>query len=152
MIKFCGEISESSKQYLIKKESKSCFVVIVGSLLLCIPFILLSILKDWIFIIAIIPFIFLSIVSIKPPQSKTLDLIFPTSIVIKDDIIISQGKEFSISNQISYVKKVIDNGDWYHIIFKFPHKSFRYFCQKDLLIDGTLEDFERIFKDKIIKL
>ncbi len=103
------------------------------------------------FAIAIIPFVFLSIASVIPPKGRVLDLIFPTSIVIKDDIIICKGKGFSVSNQISFVKKIIDNGEGYHIFFKFPHKSFRYFCQKNLLTEGALEDFEKIFKDKIIK-
>ena len=39
-------------------------------------------------------------------------------------------------------------GTWYKI--KFNLKFNMYFvCQKDLLVEGTLEEFEEIFKDKL---
>ena len=152
MIEFRGDLSNNSKKYLIKKESKSCLVVILGSLIACIPFICLTILKDWIFVVGIIPLVFLAISSLFPLNKKAVELILPTKIVIVNDLITCKGNNFSISNNISFVKKVLDYGEWYHIIFKFPHKSFRYLCQKDLLINGSLEEFEKIFEDKIKKV
>ena len=50
---------------------------------------------------------------------------------------------------ISKVKKVIDMGEWYYIIFKFGDISNSWICQKDLITQGTIEDFEKIFEGKI---
>ena len=46
------------------------------------------------------------------------------------------------------VKKVIDEGDCYQIIY--VEYSNAIICQKDLLVQGTLEEFEEIFKDKLV--
>ncbi len=152
MIEFRGELSKSSKEYLIKKESKNCIIVIIGSLLFCIPFIVLSIINNWIFAIGVIPFVFISIASLIPPRGKILKLLFPIRVSINDDIIICKGENFEVANNIASIKKIIAGGDWYHIIFKFPHKSFRFLCQKDLITEGTIEEFEETFKNKIVKL
>lgn len=49
------------------------------------------------------------------------------------------------------VKAVIDLGDCYRIVFYMPHKSLRFICQKDLIQIGTLDAFEALFSDKIIR-
>ena len=52
---------------------------------------------------------------------------------------------------VSRVKRVIDCGEWYYIIFKFGDIGNSWVCQKDLLIQGTIEDFEKLFEGKIIR-
>ena len=47
-------------------------------------------------------------------------------------------------------KKVVDMGDWYKIYFYFPHKSNIFLCQKDLIVQGTIEEFENIMYGKIV--
>lgn len=48
--------------------------------------------------------------------------------------------------EIENVESVVDYGSYYVI------KNPRYiFCQKDLLTQGTLEDFEKLFADKIVR-
>ena len=49
------------------------------------------------------------------------------------------------------VKCIFDFGDWYHIVFKFPTKSIYCVCQKNLLEEGTIEEFETIFEGKIVR-
>lgn len=53
-------------------------------------------------------------------------------------------------NKISSIKKIYDYGDWYYIRFKFDPSNYLV-CQKDLIVKGTIGEFEKIFKDKIIK-
>lgn len=48
--------------------------------------------------------------------------------------------------EIENVESVVDYGSYYVI------KNPRYiFCQKDLLTQGTLEDFEKLFADKLVR-
>lgn len=49
------------------------------------------------------------------------------------------------------VKEVEDLGDSYRILFDFPGCSPMFLCQKDLITEGTIEDFEELFADKIVR-
>lgn len=42
-------------------------------------------------------------------------------------------------------------GDWYVIDFYFPYKNLFFICQKNLLIQGSIDEFERLFEDNIVK-
>ena len=48
------------------------------------------------------------------------------------------------------VKKVIDYGTFYVINFYFGG-VYSGICQKDLLIEGGLEEFEKLFEDKLVR-
>ena len=48
--------------------------------------------------------------------------------------------------EIENVESVVDYGSYYDI--KNPRHIF---CQKDLLTQGTLEDFEKLFADKLVR-
>ena len=49
------------------------------------------------------------------------------------------------------MKKIIDEGDWYQIIFYFPHKVGDCICQKDLITQGSIGEFEEMLKGLIIR-
>jgi len=49
------------------------------------------------------------------------------------------------------VKKVYDYGEFYFISFYFGKISCYFICQKSLLTQGTIEDFEKLFDGKIVK-
>lgn len=49
------------------------------------------------------------------------------------------------------IKKVLDYGTWWYIAEKNDF-AFPIICQKDLLVEGTLEDFEKLFAGKIVKV
>lgn len=51
----------------------------------------------------------------------------------------------------SKIKKVIDTGECYYIAFKGNDLHSSFIACKDLLVEGTLEEFEEIFSDKIVK-
>lgn len=55
------------------------------------------------------------------------------------------------SFKTSQVKKVIDYGRYYYLfLYKFdPSKGI--VCQKSLLINGTIEEFEELFEGKIVR-
>ncbi len=86
-----------------------------------------------------------------PISSKKYDSIFPNEIVIEEDCLESKGKKFDIIESLENVKVVVDYGDWYDIVFCFPHKNHRFVCEKGLLKQGSFSEFENLFADKIIR-
>ena len=55
------------------------------------------------------------------------------------------------SRNMEDIKKILDYGEFYDIIFYFPNKVLNCICQKDLLVEGTIEEFEKLFEDKIVR-
>ncbi len=127
-------------------------ITIIVAFIFLIPTLLLTFLWDWIAIFAILPFVMLVLFSLIRPSKKSYGMIFPNRIVIKNSVIISEGKKFCYECPISEIKKIIDMGEWYHIFFNFKYRNKRFICQKDLIIEGSIEKFEEIFVDKIKKM
>lgn len=64
------------------------------------------------------------------------------------DTIFYQSEKSKDTYRISQIEKIFDHGNFYHIIFE-PAPDSYYVLQKDLLIQGTISEFEECFKDKI---
>ena len=152
MIEFCGKPSGKCLKYMLKRESKIGFIAgILTATLFCVPLIILTFTYDWIFIIPVPALIIMAVLAGLPPNKQSYDLILPSSIIIsiQDGTIISQSPKFHHTESIDNVKLIIDYGEWYHIYFY--SKNGRFVCQKDLLCNGDLSEFERLFKDKLIR-
>lgn len=63
----------------------------------------------------------------------------------KDGLI--DGEKNNTVGRVSKVAKVIDMGGWYHIIFHYGQSYF--ICQKNLIVKGTIKEFEKLFEGKI---
>ena len=72
-------------------------------------------------------------------------------ISVDEDSIYVENEKGNTAKDLSSVKEVKDYGDWYFISFGRKLLIIGYVCQKDLLVEGTLEDFERIFEGQIKK-
>lgn len=150
MIEFRGEISENCRRYVIRKERKMGVIcaTIVASVF-SIPIITLAITWDWIFVIAIPVLILAVAFAVLPPKKKSYPLIFPDKIIIDKELIESKSEKFHVTKSIDQVKKVVDMGEWFHIFFYDRPWNSRFICQKDLLKQGTIEEFESLFDGKI---
>ena len=152
MIKFCGHISENNKNFIIKKEKLLFFLaalipVIIGMILTIVAAIKINL----IWLIFFIPLLFFLSTPLFPLSKKTIELMIPSKITITKTIITSEGTSFKTTKNLSDVKKVIDYGNFYQVCFKWPKKSYKFLCQKDLITEGTIEDFEKMFSSKIVK-
>ncbi len=152
MLKFYGQISESNKKFIIKREKLIFFLasltpVIIGTILTIIA----AIKINYIWFLFLIPILFFISIPLYPLGKKTLDLMIPTKIIINKQMIISEGNNYKCVRNSIDIKKIIDYGNYYQIYFKWPKKSYRFLCQKDLIVEGTLEDFENLFKEKIVR-
>lgn len=54
-------------------------------------------------------------------------------------------------HKIEDVKRVLDKGTFYAIIFYRPNLDRRFICQKDYIVQGTIEEFEQLFEGKIVR-
>ena len=152
MIAFTGEMSEKCRNYVFKYEGMGTRIIaLVFSLVLSIPVIILTIKNDWIWSICIVPLILLVVLSGIRPSKKDYALAIPHRITIENGQLMSSSDKFEVSTTMSKVKKVIDFGDWYHIQLSYPLWSSKFVCEKSLLTDGTLEEFESIFSSKLVK-
>lgn len=151
MIVYEGQISGKCKEGVLRRSAKYSFIGgIITSILFAIPTVVLALKIDLIillFFLVLIPFPFLAAI---PPKEKYYPMVFPYKITIDTQTgeMTTQSSQFCAESSIAEVVKVLDKGEWYHIYVK--SKDGRFICQKDLLTNGTFDEFEEIFKDKII--
>lgn len=69
---------------------------------------------------------------------------------IDEEIITMEFDEKYSERKICDVKRIIDYGEFYVVDFYFPGVLF-VVCQKNLITEGTLDEFECFFDVKIIK-
>ena len=151
MIVFEGQISGKCKEGVLRKGAKNSFIGgLITSILFAIPTVVLALKIDLIillFFLVIIPFPFLAAI---PPKEKYYPMIFPSKVTIDTQTgrMTTQSSQFYAESSIGEVVKVSDEGEWYLIYVK--SKEGRFICQKDLLTNGTLDEFEKKFKDKLV--
>ncbi len=154
MIEFNGDLSNSCKKFLIKKQM---IVQCKGSLLTVIPFaviiLFVAIPNRLSVLLFLIPLAIFAFFSMMPPSQKTQKSFVPKRIYIDldNEEIIHECEKMKRSHPLQSVKSIIDHGEWYYIEFDFANRDLYYICQKDLLTQGTLEDFEILFRGKIKK-
>ena len=151
MIEFRGELSSKCKKYIVNKIKLVTFLgLIFTSIVLLVPAIILTI-KNGIFIfLVILLVVFPFIVSIPSKKDKS-NYKLPYVIKIKDKTISLEGKNTYHTESMNNVKKILDYGEWYHIIFNISLNPGNFICQKDLIKVGTIEEFEKLFEGKIIR-
>ena len=144
--KFAGELSAESKKYLLKQQMiRTIIYGVVFSILISIPIVVLAIYYNALVLLFLaLPFVFIVISIVSPLYSKD----FPKEIEVVDEVIYITTKYGTRSRPINNVKKVIDTGESYFIVFYFP-KIATCLCQKNLLVKGTLIGFEQMFCGKI---
>ncbi len=152
MIEYKGELSNKCKNFVLKNETN---VARISAIIVCVPIAIFDIwlaLSNDLFYLIVLPILaFIVFLAGIKPREKSYGLIMTKRVRIEEDYLESEGERFNESRTIDQVKHVIDYGEWYKITFSFPYKSQRFVCQKDLIIQGTIEDFENLFSDKLIR-
>jgi len=159
-IEFSGKLPDGISIFLAKEQIK-LLAIFIGSILFgmitgtILSFVFWDNLEGWIFLGLTIA-TFICAVSM-----------FRVRITKKNEAIPNEEKEYSLTIadgkvtqkfdgvdggeiSITRVKKVIDYGKWYVIVFNTIGTGFP--CPKDLLVDGTLEQFEKMFAGKIVQV
>ncbi len=153
MIEFCGNLQGQARKYAFKQVNKHSIIgSIIAAVLATIAIILLAVFVDVIILVFLVLPPTLILVSIFAKSSKSIEAsIFPERIVVDKDCIISSSAEFRDERELSQINSIIDFGEFYQIIFDAKYESNKYICQKDLITKGTIEDFEKLFENKIVR-
>ena len=156
MIVFDGYMSGDAKTTCIKSKLHNGSKLPVIFLLFSVPIwaflayktdTLLPVMCSLFIMIILSPFVFRLLISKKSQEHMNLK-----KVVIKDNVIKGITDEMTVHNNISNVIEVRDFEDYYEIVFPAIYIFSVYICQKNLLIKGTLEDFEALFEDKIVRV
>lgn len=162
MIEFDGSISEKNQLDRMKKVNKEEIrIFLFGLIFIWIVAIAiglpLKILQDLWGEMIVCSFIFLGItfLSVKTPKKVVLRFrLSPHIIITEKDLSLelwSNGEKVWRRRNLSKVKKILDCGEVYYIVFKFGDITNVWICQKDNIINGTIKDFETLFQSKIIR-
>ena len=160
MIEFKGELSEQCKEVFFRRYKIALFIILnVTWIIIDIPLIVIGILSIrysyiwFIFAGLCCLIVMLNAVPSLNPQEKKYAENLPKRITIAEGKIVKDGcgDKCYIVRDMRFVKKIIDEGKWYQIIFYFPYKVSDCICQKDLITQGSIEEFEKIFEGLIVK-
>lgn len=152
MIKFQGKISQDCKKWFIKREFLCClFIGLCTTLITGIGIVLFAVYWNlvalYFFIIPVLLTFMLCFQCISKYILKRLPLI----ITIEDGYIEGKNENEETWRNLDLLKTITDFGEWYVFNFHFPHKVRWFICQKNLIVDGTIEEFEELFEDKIVR-
>ena len=155
MIEFNGMPTGEVSKYVIKQNKKAGWIggslggivmlaaIIYAAVQLQHPIVWLGliVLALWFLLIALQPF------------KKDIPKLFATKLtILEDGKIIAYAYDQTYCNSIDSVRKILDVGNGYVFEFKFRYRNPYFHCQKDQITKGTIEQFEELFKDKIVRL
>ena len=93
-------------------------------------------------------FVVIPLAAMIPQSKKTKKALTPKKIFINDGYIVCVADKFTESRLLTDVKQVNNYDEFYELVFPFGKVSDKFICQKSLLSQGTLEEFESIFKQQ----
>ena len=152
MIEFRGYITGDALKFYRKNTSMRGLTCFSGALALLSPWPLIIFIQTGYWKLLVAYGSLLLIVALLPflPKGKKWHLDFtPKRIYTEEGYIISEGRKFEDAHSIESASRVIDYGNFYYIKFPFGQMSDYFVCQKSLLAQGTLEEFEALFEGKI---
>ena len=153
MIEFTGVPTGEFKDICVKRHKKDAmrFALVFGAIISAIIIALTFLLDKLIILFLAIPLAFIVAYAIWPTKKEEYKL-FSKSITITEDgemVAVTHFEE--ILRAVSQVEEVVDVGCGYIIKFYHEYRTDFFLCQKDLLVKGTLDEFENFFKDKITR-
>lgn len=153
MIEFKGNLSEAARNFILRQNQRGALFI---SLFALTPFIVanlcLALFEDMLFLMFLPCWILFIVLSyLIKPKGKKLEDMMTNRVVIEEACLERESSAEYNHTEIEDIKKIIDYGEFYKIVFYFPSMNSRFICQKDLITQGSIEEFEERFSDKIIR-
>ena len=151
MFEFCGKLSKECEDFLYNKQKKLDFIsVCVVCIIFSIIVVALSILLHPIILLFFLLIAFMLAIPFLSITKKGFLEHMPNRITfnLNEDTLIYRSNKGENFYMISDIEKIYDYGNFYHIKFKGVPDSY-YVLQKDLITQGTIDNFVEYFKDKI---
>ena len=154
MIVFEGEVSEKERDLAVRITNRiMLWIGIIAPLPFVAVTIYVGVCVDYIYLLFLLTYVAFSVIwgfFVKPGEKDKGD-ITPIKVEIDDEHVIKETTKNYNTYRVDEVKRVEDYGDFYRIIFYFPHCDRFCICQKDLITQGTIEEFEEMFAGYIVK-
>ena len=155
MIEFIGMPSGELKKYIINYNKKIGLIGGIPGALIMLAVIIYYALKVHLVVLfgLVGPALWIFLI-VSQPFKKDVPKLCSTklTILLKKGIMITHTHEQAYTRSISAVKRVLDVGNGYVFSFQYKDRNPYFHCQKDLISEGTIEQFEELFKDKIVRL
>ena len=153
MIQFSGDMSKECKRYIAKRQTAiSTIGVTIGAVIMAIPTIYLAIVCFKGIALFLLTYVMMILLSLRLPTEKEFnENMAILKVTIENQFITAQGVNRQVGAPVSYVRKVVDMGKWYQIFFHSPY-HYAFVCEKQLLVSGTIEEFEKLFAGKIVRI
>ncbi len=154
MIEFDGYLTGDAEKRFWRQSRGLCLKFLLFGIIVCLPPCITVIKSNFRYFsyLILICFLVVLIVAYLPKSKKENRSMTPKKIHIEDGYIICIADKYNESRSISDVKKVRDFGEFYELVFPFGKISEKFICQKDLLVKGSLEEFEALFPDKLERI
>ena len=152
MIEFNGFLTDNTEKYFYKKTVKFGRIIILASLALLLPgAIALAIYGGFEIFLEIFGGVsaILLLTTIIPKSKNSRRAYTPKRIFTDGESITCISDKYVETKFIEDAKVVYDNGEFYDIVFPIGNYSEKFVCQKNLLVKGSLEEFEALFEGKI---
>ena len=151
-IDFLGEISGNAKKTFLKESARIAIYPTIG-VVIFIAIVLLFLYSQtqktlFLWLMAIDLPALLVAGQIPPPKAQIKKTI-TQRVIVDGDMIVAINRTGEVCKYIEDASALIDYGDHYFVKFPFGNLSEYFVCQKDLLKNGTLEEFEALFEGKI---
>lgn len=156
MFKFYGKMTEKCINDTARTQNKNFALIFsIFVLLMTVVTVMAGVFQWEAFISFLGMTIWLAILNILLIFVPHKSLVFrvPRIIIIENGIItitLEEVRNKPKIRKIEKIKKIIDEGDWYFITFKWDITD-TIVIQKDWIQEGTIEEFEEFFKDKIVR-
>lgn len=156
MIEFNGYLTGNSQKFFCKQIVKlqqkfMAITLIIGLIILfAVFYFLFDVIANPLAVVLIIILTALALLSPNIQTKKEKAKITPQRVYIDGDMIVSKSNATVDTRYIGGVKEVRDYGEFYYFVFK--SYSYRFVCQKDLLVQGSIEEFENLFAGKIKRM
>ena len=153
MIEFNGYLTGASEKFFFKKTATYAQNIWLFGFIGIFPLVIILMKFFQTFSIlyiygAAIVYILIAVRIHTPKGRKALT---PNRIYITDNKMVCITDKLTEKRSVELVKKVYDYGEFYFISFYFGKISCNFICQKSLLTQGTIEDFEKLFDGKIVR-
>ena len=152
---FEGNLSEKCMVWLEREMKKSAVAAgLISCGVISIPIILMGIfISKWELLFLLIPvtIVILAACTLSTDTRKNVMNNIPIKIEIGSTGLAMETRTVFVRRNMDDVKKVWDFGEWYQITFYFGYKNAFFICQKDLIKEGTIEEFEEMFADKLVR-
>lgn len=159
MIKFSGTISDENRVKVMKRNGRSLgLILMVISLLGFGVIATIYFLRHLLVIEILLCSILLMIASIvlifmreRTDSKRFIQTSWDFEIVLDNKMVTFTNRTFQKVRVVPFskIKKIIDEGNFYVIIF--GEHSNGIVCQKNLIVEGSIEEFEKLFEGKIVR-